>query len=164
MPSSKSSNSWIAVGRIARSHGVRGALRVAPYDEEADTLGSVESVRVSGRDFALRSARRVQGGWLIELEGIADRDAADVLRGAEIELAREHVKVAPGEYLVADLVGCEVADTAGKRLGQVQSILDNGAHDVLVLNDELMIPLVDEWVVAVDLEARRITVEPVDAL
>ena len=135
-----------------------------PYDEHATTLGTVEQLRVGGRDFDIRSARKATGGWLVELEGIVDRDAADILRGAEVEIARADVKVEPGEYLVADLVGCEVADTAGKPLGQVQSILDNGAHDVLVISDDLMIPLVDEWVVAVDLEARRITVEPVDAL
>jgi 16S rRNA processing protein RimM len=139
-------------------------MRVMPYDEGAATLGGVEQVVVGGREFDVRSARRVAGGWLIELEGVVDRDAADTLRGAEVEIARTEVKVEPGEYLVADLVGCDVVDTGGTMLGQVKSILDNGAHDVLVLSDELMIPLVDEWVVAVDLEARRITVEPVDAL
>jgi 16S rRNA processing protein RimM len=135
-----------------------------PYDEAATTLGSVEQLRVGGRDFDVRSARRATGGWLIELEGIVDRDAADILRGAEVEIARANVKVEPGEYLIADLVGCDVQDKDGKMLGQVKSILDNGAHDVLVINDDLMIPLVDEWVVAVDLVSRRITVETVDAL
>src|SRR5690349_11055288 len=135
-----------------------------PYEADADTLGAVEQLRVGGRDFTIASARKVEGGWLIELEGLTDRDAADTLRGAEIEVPREAVPVAEGEYLVADLVGCEVRDTAGHSLGQVKSILDNGAHDVLVIGNDVMIPLVDEWIVAVDLEARIITVEPVDAV
>ena len=143
---------------------MRGALRVSPYDEAADTLAEVEQVRVGGRDFAVTSARRVTGGWLVELEGITTRDAASALRGAEIEIARDEVEVGEGEYLVADLVGCEAVDPSGRLLGSVKSIFFNGAQDVLVISDELMIPLVDEWIVAVDLEARRITVEPPDAV
>jgi 16S rRNA processing protein RimM len=164
VPSSKSSNSWIAIGKVTRPHGVRGALKVLPYDEAADTLGEAEIVRVGGRDFTVASARRVTGGWLVELEGVTTRDLADALRGAEIEVAREDVEVGEGEYLVADLVGCEAVDSSGRSLGEVKSIFFNGAQDVLVISDELMIPLVDEWIVAVDLEARRITVESPDAV
>ena len=101
---------------------------------------------------------------LIELEGVTTREAADPLRGAELEIARDDLEMGEGEYLVADLVGCEAVDSSGRTLGQVQSILFNGAQDVLVISDDLMIPLVDEWIVAVDLEARRITVEPPDAV
>jgi 16S rRNA processing protein RimM len=143
---------------------VRGALKFSPYDEDADTLAAVEHVRAGGRDYTVASARRVTGGWLLELDGVTTRDAADTLRGAEIEVAREDVEMGEGEYLVADLVGCEAVDPSGRTLGEVKSVFFNGAQDVLVISDDLMIPLVDEWIVAVDLEARRITVEPPDAV
>src|SRR5262249_14303445 len=102
--------------------------------------------------------------WLLELEGVTTREAADALRGAEIEIARDDLPMEEGEYLVGDLIGCEAVDPAGRSLGQVKSVFFNGAQDVLVISDDLMIPLVDEWIVAVDLEARRITVEPPDAV
>ena len=168
MPSSKSSSetsgsqATVAVGRVSRPHGVRGALRVVLHDAGSQTLAQVAEVRVCGRPYAVRSARRLgstPAAFLLELEGIATREAADALRGAEIEIARAEVPLAPGEYLVGDLVGCRAFDVAGRPLGCVRSIFHNGAQDVLVLDGDRMVPLCEEWVVELDLEARRLVVD-----
>lgn len=166
MLSSKSSSKGaVAVGRIARAHGVRGALRVQPYDSASKTLAGVEEVLLQGRAYAVRSVRAVPDAWLLELDGVTTREQADALRGAEIELARADLDVGASEYLVGDLVGCAAFDRAGRALGRVESLFWNGAHDVLVLDGDgsRMVPLVDEWVLEVDLHERRIVLEPHDA-
>src|SRR5262249_46278280 len=108
-------------------------------------------------------ARPVPGGFLVEVEGVATRDQAEALRGAEVAVGRGQLTVESGEYLVEDLVGCLVVAPDGRPLGTVEGLFWNGAHDVLELSGGHMVPLVDEWVREVDLGARRIVVEPHDA-
>ncbi len=101
-------------------------------------------------------------GLLLQLEGVASREVAEGLRGAAVLVPRGNLPPLPeGEYYYADLVGCRVEDQEGRLLGLVHSVFSAGAADVLVVRDdrsERMIPLVDDWVCSVDLEARRIQV------
>jgi 16S rRNA processing protein RimM len=151
----------VAVGRVARPHGIRGALKIQLHDPDSTTLLEVRTVTIAGRSHAVERARpHGVGAALVELHGIATIEQADALRGQLVEIDRADLAFAPGEYLVADLVGCEAFDPQGRALGAVVELYHNGAHDVLVLTTGHMVPLVDEWVVAVDLEARRIVVEP----
>jgi 16S rRNA processing protein RimM len=165
VPSSKSSNnpSWIAIGRVARAHGLRGALRVELYDPGSRTLSTVKTARIGDSSFELKSARPQSGrvaAYLIEVAGVGDRDQADALRGCEVAVARDVLALAPGEFLVADLLGCAVHDAAGRALGTILSSFSNGAQDILELDSGLLIPLVPDWVLAVDIAARRVLVDP----
>jgi 16S rRNA processing protein RimM len=154
----------VAVGRVARPHGIRGALKIQLHDPDSTTLLEVRTVTIAGRSYAVERARaHGVGVALVELGGIATIEQADALRGQAVEIDRTDLVFAPGEYLVADLIGCEAFDPRGRALGAVVELYHNGAHDVLVLTGDHMVPLVDEWVLAVDLEARRIVVEPHDA-
>ena len=77
--------------------------------------------------------------------------------------------VADDELLVADLVGCTVVDVAGATIGEVTGSFHSGAHEVLELRAaangrELLLPLVDAFLVSVDLQARRIVYDPPEGL
>jgi 16S rRNA processing protein RimM len=155
----------VAIGRIARPHGVRGVLRVTLYDPTSQTLQQTAEVVVAGQRYAVRSARALGDApaFLVELAGVATRDDAEALRGQEVAVRREALSLAGSEYLVADLVGCATFDPKGRDLGTVREVFWSGAQDILVLDGDNMVPLVDEWVIEVDLAGRRIVVEPHDA-
>jgi 16S rRNA processing protein RimM len=141
---------------------VRGALLVSLYDPESTTLSRVRMVSVGNREFEIQRARRMGGArpaFLIELVGVASRDQAEALRGAEITVLRANVPMGKDEYLVADLIGCVAYDAAGQRVSEVAGMFHNGAHFVLTLADGRLLPLCDEWVVGVDIAARRIQVD-----
>ncbi len=154
--------SLVEIGVVTRPHGVRGALRVQVHDPASDTLASVRRVFVGAREFELRAAKRTPKGFVLEVAGINDRDRAEELRDAPIAVRREDVPTADGEVLLADLVGCRVELPDGTSYGEVEDV-QAGPQDRLVIADgdvERLLPLVDAFVVDIDLASRKVVVDP----
>ena len=101
----------------------------------------------------------------MSLAGVASREAAEALRGATI-LARsgDLEELPPGEFYAYELVGCAVEDESGRSVGVVKSVWDAGGRNLLVIEDtrggEQLVPAVEPLLREVDLEARRIVVDP----
>jgi 16S rRNA processing protein RimM len=156
----------LEVGYVARAHGVRGELRVHLHAAASTTLFDVERVWIGGREMAIAHARPTNAAILLTVEGIEDRDAAEALRGQTVEVERDAVPLAEGEFFLADLPGYEVVTQAGEAWGRVASVLP-GAQDLIIIRDdtvERMLPVVPEFIVSVDAAARRIVIEPPEDL
>jgi len=152
----------VEIGVVARAHGIRGEVRVHLHNPASTALEVAESVFVGERELAIESARPVPGAYLLALEGIADRDAAEALRGRPVSVLRGELELDDGEVLLADLVGCRVELPDGRPWGVV-SALELGAQDRLVIRDgevERQLPVVDAFVLEIDVEGRRIVVDP----
>ncbi len=144
---------------MGRPHGTEGAFAVREPTSRLELLDAGRSVlRRRVRDEGRLAQGHARSGRSLKLEGIDGRTAAEALRGQEIQVSRDEVGPLPdGEYLVDDLVGCEVVD--GERpIGTVQEVLLLPAADVLEIAREeggpLLIPLVADAVRSVDV-ARR---------
>ena len=153
---------------MARAHGVRGEIRVHLDDAASTVLLEVERVWIGGKEWVVQGARTTTGAILMTLEGIGDRDAAEELRGEVVEVLRGEVPLEEGEFFVADLIGCEVVDRSGAVLGRAVGLL-RGAQDLLVIHDdarrvERILPVVPEFIVAVDRAAGRVVVAPPEDL
>ena len=154
------------LGYVARAHGLRGELRVQLHDPTSEALFDVEQVWLGGKEYDVRAARETAGAVLLSVDGIHDRDAAEALRGSVVEVAREAVPLGEGEYFLVDLIGCLAVDESGASLGTVVAI-QNGPQDLLVLHDdriERLLPLVPEFLVSVDLPARKVVLAPPEDL
>ena len=151
----------VVIGVISAPHGVRGTLRVKSLGAGRHLRRGVEPV-VEGERRRILAARETPKGFLIDLEGIEDRDLAGSLRGSELLLGREELDAPEeGEFYVGDLVGLEAYDEAGARVGSVADILETPAHEVLAVQDydeEIYVPFTFEHVPKVDLEGGRIVV------
>jgi 16S rRNA processing protein RimM len=156
----------VVMGRIAAPFGVKGWVKVQPYSEDPDALMDFESWCVG------RGAQQVQytveaiqdhGNALVaKLAGIDDRDAAYALRGQEISVARSDLPPPEeNEFYWSDLVGLAAVNRDGIELGTVTSLLETGAHDVLVVQGkrEHLIPFVAAFVGRVDLAGGTIEVD-----
>ncbi len=157
----------VPMGRIAGPYGVRGWVRVTSDTEPSSNILDYRpwQVRVGGtwQTHTVVEGRPHGRGLVVKLEGLDDRDAAAALTGGEIAVRRSAL---PGagerEYYWVDLLGAEVVTRDGAALGKVDHVMATGANDVLVVKGERerLIPfLEDQVVVAVDLEAGRITVD-----
>jgi 16S rRNA processing protein RimM len=109
--------------------------------------------------------RQTPKGFLVDLEGVESREEAGALRGAELLLDRSELDgLEEEEYYFDDLVGLEAVDERGEVLGQVTEVLENPAHETLVVENEggeiSMIPFVAEQVPGVDLARGRVLVRP----
>ena len=162
MRSPSESDDLVEIGYVARAHGVRGELRVVPHDPTSETLFSVERVYLRGRGYEVARARPVKDAILLALRGIGDRNAAERLRGLPVSVERSALELQEDEFLLADLIDCQVVLEDGTPYGRVVD-LELGPQDRLVIEDgaiERLLPLVEELVREVDLERSVIVVAP----
>jgi len=163
----------LRVGYIAGSHGLHGALRVRTDDPASSTLSTLSRLFVElatgRREFrVLGSTALSAGNHRIVLEGVGDADAAEALRGGAVMVAAADLPpLGEGEFYYFQLAGAEVMLTDGRRLGTIEDIMSTGAHDVWVVRDgerEVLVPVITDVVKAMDLGARRVTIEAVPGL
>jgi 16S rRNA processing protein RimM len=164
----------LRVGRVAGAHGLRGALKMRPDNPESDTLEYVSRIFIEqpggeAREYRLLRAERVNRATIrVILEGLNDADAAEALRGASISVAKSDLPPkASGEFYHYEAIGCEVATTDGRRLGIIEEVLATGANDVWVVRDgatEVLVPVIENVVKSMDLDARQMVVEAVPGL
>jgi 16S rRNA processing protein RimM len=163
----------LRVGRISGAHGLKGALRFRPDNPDSDTLEQVKRIFLerdgASREFRLTAMTPLNATTRrITLEGVADINAAESLKGAVVMLATEDVPPPkPGEFYYYEAIGCEVFLPDGSRLGTIEEIFSNGAHDIWVVRDgerEVLVPVIEDVVKATDFAAHRVTIEPIPGL
>jgi 16S rRNA processing protein RimM len=150
----------VPIGFVLRAHGIKGFLRV----RGGDSILSVSKLYVADQPMKVLRAQRDKDEFLVELDGIADRDAAEMLKGAELSVERDQLPQPAGDELyLADLVGCRVFDLAGADLGQVVTV-ESGAQDRLIIRGATTWELPYPLVVSVDVAGRRIVCDPPEGL
>lgn len=139
---------------------MRGWLAV---EGEVALLGALKQWWVGDGLCAVEQSREHAGKLIAKLEGIETREQARELKGKAVRVARSALpEPAPGTFYWADLAGLEVVNAEGRRLGAVQHLFSNGAHDVMRLRGgdrERLLPFVPSVVKGVDLESRQIEVD-----
>lgn len=161
----------VLVGLVGAPFGVNGWAHVRSYTDPPDNLLAYAPWQLRGETGTSNSewvpidveAQRHGGGLIARFAGVRNRDAAVDLRGRGIGvLASVLPETAQGEYYWRDLIGSEVVNKAGVRIGEVQRLFATPAHDVLVVVDDIgerLIPFVGEWVVAVLEACGRVVVD-----
>jgi 16S rRNA processing protein RimM len=158
----------IEIGRIARAHGIRGEVVIVTHDPESDVIDGLPAIWIGGVERRVVEARGTpHRGWLVRFEGIATRNDAETLRGQPVEVDRDALGLEDDDVLLADLVGCQVRRVDGSPWGTIHEVQSGGMQDLLVIHDgelERLLPLVDEFVTEIDVEAGVVTVDPPDGL
>ena len=153
----------LAIGRVARAHGLRGRVLIAPYNADSEGLCHARRIWLGERQFEVDRADRVTQGYLVALRGVADRDQADVLRGKEVEVDRAELPaLEAGEMYAIDLIGYQVSDSQGTVRGVVEDLEEAGPQDLLRLDGGALVPLA--LVTEVQPQARRIVVDAPEGL
>lgn len=164
---------WIELGRFGRPHGVRGEVRFWPHNAESELLRAGRVIRVgrtaeAASEYRIEALRRDSHGVVLQLQGVADRDAAGSLNGLLWFEDRAAFPALEGDELYsADLVGLTVRTEEGERVGEVVAVWQQGGADQLVVREgrhEHYIPLVDEFVVAVRLAEGEVIVRLIPGL
>ena len=151
------------VGRVVRPHGLAGEVVVAPADSGSVQFEPGTRLWLAGRWREVVKSRVHNGRWVVRLGGVGDRDAAEALRGEEIVVeAADLPELASGRYYIHDLVGCRVEDPAGADLGEIVGVVA-GPQDWLEIEQDgerSLVPMVEPLLKEVDLEARRVVIDP----
>jgi 16S rRNA processing protein RimM len=153
----------VALAAVAGAHGVKGEVRLKLFAEKVDSLSRAPTLSVGGRELKLESIRDAGGkGAVARFAGIADRTAAEGLRGSLVEVDRASLPpLQEGEYYHADILGLPCFDLAGEPVGTVASVENFGAGDLLeVEKPDGHRSLIPFRVGVADYDGERIVVDP----
>lgn len=157
----------VVMGKIVAAQGLQGWVKVQTFTEYLDSLLEYDTWYV-GNEQAWRPiqvlAADVHGKVLVaKLEGIADRTAAEKYKGLLIAVSRAELpEQEEDEYYWSDLLGLSVENLVGERFGTVDSLLETGANDVLVVKGEggeTLIPFIASVIRQVELKNKKIIVD-----
>ena len=159
-------SAFIELGVVGAPFGVRGWVKFRSFTDPPERLLQHRSVQL-GRagcwtSFRIESSGRSGGQLTAKLAGIDDRDQAQGLRGAQICVLRSELPPRnDSDFYRADLIGCEVVDVAGTRLGTVRHFVETPAQVLMVVRgeQEFWVPAVPQHLRRVDLKARRVVVD-----
>jgi len=157
----------VTVARVCDAFGIKGQIKLTAYTESPDTLLKFPrwGLSIPGRADSSYSVlnSKLHGKFVVAaLEGIENRDQALELKGAQVTVPRlELPELNEGEYYWAELVGLNVVNSSGVSLGQVESIMETGANDVLIVKGQAtrLIPYIPNVIEKVSLEDNVIAVE-----
>ena len=146
-------------------------MRVKSYTADPMTLGDYGTLYdAEGRAFEILEIREAKTVVIVRFRGINDRTAAEALNGRELFIERDNLpddELDEDEFFYADLEGMDVFDAAGTSYGVVTAIFDFGAGDLLELKSPnrrpVLIPFTETAVLEIDIEDRRLLIDPVAA-
>jgi 16S rRNA processing protein RimM len=145
---------WISVGRVGRAHGLAGHVVVEDASDDPVRFAPGARVYVDREPATVVESKRASGRPVVRLD-------RPVTRGALLELPAEELPELPeGELYAYQLEGLRVELEDGRPLGSVARVSPGVANDVLELDNGVLLPLVEDCVRAVDLEAGRIVIAP----
>lgn len=114
---------YLTVATVLKPQGIRGEIKLKVYlDNGADIL-AVKRVAIGGREYEVMGGRAQGEFAFVSLKGVADRNAAEELRGKEVVADRAELPALPeNRYYIADLIGCEVVTDSGESVGKVEAV------------------------------------------
>ena len=154
---------FIPIGRVVAPWGIRGEVKVEVLTDFPDRFSCGEILYLQGRAVTIKSSRYRGNTVILKLDTIDNRNAAELIRGACLEVPATELKPLPkGEYYRFQLLGLEVQNTEGKLLGQVSDVIQTGSNDVYEISSDtgkFLIPATDEVIKSIDLDKRLMVIE-----
>jgi 16S rRNA processing protein RimM len=163
---------YLAVGKIVRAHGLRGEVSVAVLTEFPERFETTEWVYLGNEfeatPYRLESYRWHKDNVLLTLAGVTNRTQAEALRGQLVQVPLEEAVALPeGSYYLYQLIGLQVKTVEGEFLGIITSIMETGANDVYVVQNqgrELLLPAIPDVIKTIDLANGLMVVQVIEGL
>ena len=161
---------WVVIGLIVAAHGVKGEVRVRCLSDSPDRFANLRQCYLrtkSGevKPCHIRSAKQLRGMHVLGIDGVNNRDDAEILRGCELVVTRNEVGPLPkGSYYIFDIVGLRAITPTGTLLGRIKDVLANPANDVYVLErpgrPDCYIPAIKQVVKEINIPSGHVVISP----
>lgn len=157
----------LQVGAITSTHGIRGEVKVFPTTDDPNRFKKLKEVVLdTGKEqltLEIQSVKFFKQFVILKFKGYDNINDIEKYKGKNIYVTRENaVKLEKDEYFIADMIGSVVEDEDGNVLGTLKDVMQTGANDVYVVENqegkELLFPAIKECVLQVDIEQQKITV------
>lgn len=160
----------LEVGKIVNTHGLRGEVKILPWTDFPEVFEDINTLYLpDGRTLTITHIKYQKSNIIAGLKEITHIDDAEKLKGKIVQAARTELGELPeGVHYVADLIGLEVFDEDGTKIGVINDVFRTGANDVYEVKREgekpVLLPVIDSVVKKIDLAAGKVTVHILDGL
>jgi len=157
---------YLEAGKIVNTFGIRGEVKLQPWCDSAEFLLPFRTLYVDGAPRTVASARVHKGMLIVRFEGVEDVNAAMALKNKVVHFARSDAKLPEGRFFLADLIGAEVFDETGRRVGELTEVLSLPAGAVYVVQGEQehTIPAVPEFILETNPEEHYLRVHLIEGM
>lgn len=165
---------YVYIGRVANTHGVRGGIKVFPTTDDPKRFEKlkkviIEDARGHEATYHIKNVKYASKFVVLELKEITDMDEAMKLKQGIVKIDRKHaLPLEEDEYYVQDLMGMEVFEEDGKKLGTLREVIFTGANDVYAVDleggGEVLLPAIKDCVLEIDVKKRKMTVHVMEGL
>lgn len=164
---------YFRVGVISNTHGIRGEVKVYPTTDDINRFDDLKEVLVdTGKEYVplkVQSVRYFKNMAIVKFKGIDNINDIEKYKGRDLLVTRENaVPLEENEYYIADLIDMEVYDEEDNKLGVLFDVMQTGANDVYVIKlengKELLLPNIDECILEVNVEEKKIKVHVLEGL
>jgi 16S rRNA processing protein RimM len=162
------------IGKIVNTHGIRGELKIVPetdFPERFDPGSELIIVDVQQKQTPVKvqSSRLHKNMYIVKLEKHDGINDVEKYKGSLLKIEAKYQKpLEEGEYYYHEIIGCKVIADDGQELGLISEILTPGANDVWVValpkNKQLLLPVIDEVVLDVDVQAKTVRIHLMEGL
>ena len=157
----------VIMGKIVGPHGIKGWLKVHPFTEEIGTLSNYPQWLISKDEkhwvgHKVETVTVKDKTLIVKLAGIDDRNGSDSVNKNMVGILKEELpKLDADTYYWSDLIGLDVQNEAGYYFGSIQTMMETGSNDVMVIKGEreFLIPYLPDVIIKVDLEAKKVLVD-----
>lgn len=161
------------VGVITSTHGIKGEVKVFPTTDNVKRFKkNMEIILDTGKEniqLTVESVKFFKQFVILKFKGIDNINDIEKYKTKSLYVTRANaVRLRKDEYFIADLLGVDVWEDNGEKLGVLKDVIETGANDVYVITledgKELLIPAIKECILDVDVENRKMTVHVMDGL
>ena len=159
-------NEFLDCGQIVNTHGIHGEVRIVPWADSPEFLRGFPTLYVDGAPKRVLSCRVHKGSVIARLDGVDTVEQAMPLKGKTVQIRRADAKLPEGAFFLADIIGLDVVDEAGQKLGVLREVLSPSIQQVYVVDGqrEIMIPAVPEFILETNIAGGYMKVRLIEGM
>lgn len=159
-------NEFLDCGQIVNTHGIRGEVRIVPWADSPEFLRGFSTLYADGKPIRVTSSRVHKGSVIAKLEGVDTVEQAMVLKGRTVQIRRSDAKLPEGSFFLADIIGLDVVNEAGNKLGTLKEVLSPSIQQIYVVQGEreIMIPAVPEFILETNIQGGYLKVRLIEGM
>ena len=163
----------LEVGKIINTHGLKGEVKIVTWTDSPDVFEDLEYVIIKSKKgditLTIKGVKYQKNNIIVKFRELERIEDAEPLKNSVLYAPREMLGELPdGVYYIADLIGLEVFDDEGQKIGIIADVFSTGANDVYDIKREgqknLLLPVIDDVVLDVDIEGGKVTVHIMEGL
>lgn len=164
---------YLEIGQIVNTNGLKGMLKIKPFTDDLTRFEDLEYIYIQkGQELIeknIEQVKYVKNMVLLKLEGIDSIEEAEEYRNLYIKINKEDIgDLQEGEYLIADMLECNVYTEENELLGKMVDIFNTGSNDIYVVKTEegkeILLPAIKDVVKEIDIQEKKIIIKLMDGL